>query len=313
MAEQTIGLVLHPSRPVQGSVTTVARWAGEHDVAVLVDEREWGRLEHPAGVAPVPCDVLAAAADALVSLGGDGTMLGAMRLVAARPVPVLGVNHGNRGFLVEVEPSDLDAALQAILDGRYELEPHSCLKVTGSRTGIAFNDVVLTRHARGAAVVADLTVNDHRYGYYRCDAIVVSTPTGSTAYNYAAGGPVVSPSAAVVTVTPVAPMSGISRSAVLGAVDAVRLHVPAAASAVDLELDGVPEGSLEPGHGVDVALIAQGGLVVRLDARRHAERSRVKLSLLDLPLRQDQLLDLVPLELRDRGVFSGPPAADGPS
>ena len=302
-AARTIGLVVHPARPVETSVATIVRWAGEHEVAVLVGEDDYGRLGQPAGVRPVPRGVLATTADALLSLGGDGTMLGAMRLVAASPVPVLGVNHGHRGFLIEVAPAHLDAALQAILEGRYELEPHSCLRVSGTSPGLAFNDLVLARRGRGAAVQVDLMVNDDRYGYYRCDAVIVSTPTGSTAYNYAAGGPVVSPSAAVVTVTPVAPISGISRSVVLGADDAVRLELPAGVPAVELELDGVPRGTLEPERGVDVELVAEGGLVVRLDARRHAERNRVKLSLTDLPLRQDQLLDLVPRELRDRGVL----------
>jgi NAD+ kinase len=303
---RTVGLVVHPVRPVQESVATIVQWAGEHDVTVLAGEEDFGRIHQPPGVTPVPTEVLASEADALISLGGDGTMLGAMRLVAASPVPVLGVNHGHRGFLVEVDPAHLGSALQAVLDGRFEVEPHSCLKVSGPGSWLAFNDLVLVRRARGAAVVADLTVNEDRYGYYRCDAVVVSTPTGSTAYNYAAGGPVVSPSAAVVTITPVAPLSGISRSVVLGADDAVCLALPSAVPAVELELDGVPRGTLEPEHAVNVKLVPEGGLVVRLDARGHAERNRVKLSLLDLPLRHDQLLDLVPLELRDRDVL-GPP------
>jgi NAD+ kinase len=302
VAEQTIGLVVHPSRPVLGSVATIAQWARHHGVALMVAEQDFDRLRRPAGVTPAPPEEVAAAADALVSLGGDGTMLGAMRLVASRPVPVLGVNHGHLGFLIEVDPSQLDDALQALIDGNFEIEPQSCLRVLAAEEGIAFNDLVLCRGERGRAVSVDLTVNGDRYGYYRCDAVVVATPTGSTAYSYAAGGPVVSPSVPAVTVTPVAPISGISRSVVLGAGDAVRLRLPTDVAAASMELDGVPAGSLEPGQGVDVELVPEGGLVVRLDARRHAERNRVKLSLLDLPLRQDQLLDLVPLELREHGA-----------
>jgi NAD+ kinase len=296
---KTIGLVVHPTRPVQASVATIAQWAAVHQVSVLLGHPDYERLGRPPGVTPVLPESLATAAEALISLGGDGTILGAMRLVADRPVPVLGVNHGTRGFLVEVDPGHLDAALEAVVESRYELEPQSCLRVSAGRGGVAFNDLVVAQHRRGAAVVVDLTVNGDRYGYYRCDAVVVSTPNGSTAYNYAAGGPVVSPSAAAVTVTPVAPISGISRSVVLGAGDTVRLHV-AEVPTVDLELDGVPWGSLGRGQDVTARLETEGGLVVRLDARRHAERNRVALSLLDLPLRHDQLLDLVPLELRDR-------------
>jgi NAD+ kinase len=111
-------------------------------------------------------------------------------------------------------------------------------------------------------VSVDLAVGEQHYGYYRCDAVVVATPNGSTAYNYAAGGPVVSPSAAAV------------------------------------DVDGTDAGELGPGGAVTIRFRPDAAQVVRLSADDHERRSRIKLSLLDLPLRRDQLLELIPPELR---------------
>jgi NAD kinase len=130
----------------------------------------------------VPEARFVAEVDAIVSLGGDGTMLGAMRLAVDRPVPVLGVNYGNVGFLVEIVPAD---------------------------------------------------------------ALVLSTPTGSTAYNYAAGAPVIAPAAEVLAVTPVAPMSGVSHSIILPARDAVVLRASDGPTAM-VRVDGIGWRSLDP-------------------------------------------------------------------
>ena len=289
----TIGLVVHPSKPVGSSVRTVLAFAGAHQCRVLVRKSQAALVPEAEAV---PDEEFAGQVDGILSLGGDGTMLGALRLVAHRPVPVLGVNHGNLGFLVEVQPQQLESALEQLVREDFTVEPHSCL-TTGEHT--AFNDLVLTRLGRGAVSV-DLTVNGRQFGYYRCDALVIATPTGSTAYNYAAGGPVVSPSAPALVVTPVAPMAGVSRPIVLGPSDEVRLHVAPDSGAVGLEVDGTEAEELAPDGVVAARLLPDAARVVRLSAGAHASRSRVKLSLLDLPLRPDQLLDLVPEHMRKR-------------
>lgn len=246
-----------------------------------------------------------AVVNGLIALGGDGTMLGAMRLVTERPVPVLGVNHGNLGFLVEVSPSQLEASLAQLVAGDFTIEARSCLAAHAPGVDLAtrfgFNDVVLARLGRTGAVSVDLTVNGQQYGYYRCDALVVATPSGSTAYNYAAGGPVLSPSAAAIVVTPVAPMAGIGRSVVLGASDQIGLHIARESARVAVDIDGTAAAELGPGDTVTTVLHEDAAHVVRLSAEAHADRSRVKLSLLDLPLRRDQLLDLIPDNIRHGG------------
>jgi NAD+ kinase len=297
---ETVGLVVHPTKPVGESIATITAWAREHGGHVLA--REQDRLRVPADVEVVTDAEFVARVGGLVALGGDGTMLGAMRLVIDRPVPVLGVNHGNLGFLVEVYPQTLAPALEQLAAGDFTVESHGCVAahVEGVEltSEFGFNDVVLTRLGRTGAVSVDLTVNDLRYGYYRCDAVVISTPNGSTAYNYAAGGPVLSPSAATTVITPVAPMAGISRSVVLGADDHVKLTVAEDSAPVAVDVDGTAAGELKSGDELSAILRVDAGYVVRLSAGAHASRSRVKLSLLDLPLRRDQLLELIPESLR---------------
>jgi NAD+ kinase len=244
--------------------------------------------------------------DGIVALGGDGTMLGAMRLVIDRPVPVLGVNHGNLGFLVEVTPPTLAPALAQLATGDFTIESHGCLVAEADgitlETRFGFNDVVLARLGRTGAVSVDLAVNGLKFGYYRCDAVVLATPNGSTAYNYAAGGPVLSPSATAIVITPVAPMAGISRGVVLGAADRVSLTVSAESAPVAIDVDGTAAGELKPGDVISAGLRVDAAQVVRLSADKHASRSRVKLSLLDLPLRRDQLLELIPENLRQQAI-----------
>nr|WP_246315925.1 NAD(+)/NADH kinase [Kineococcus aurantiacus] len=257
----------------------------------------------PDDVRLVGVEEFAATVDAVVSLGGDGTMLGALRLLVGRKVPVLGVNLGHLGFLVELEPSELPGALERISAGDFTVEPHLSLRTelrtgTERRGAVAFNDIALARTPGRGTVTAALSVADQRIGYLRCDGIVLATPTGSTAYSYAAGGPVVSPGADALLVTPVAPMSGIARTIVLGVDEPVRIELLEGSGPPVVEVDGIASGELAPGSVVEVHAERDAGHVIRLDAADHGRRSRVKLSLLDLPLLPEEMLELVPRELR---------------
>jgi NAD+ kinase len=209
-----LGLVLHPRSDPTSVVEKVTSWARSHGKKVIVDARDAARVSDD--VEPVSEAELVDQADALISLGGDGTMLGALRLVAGRPVPILGVNLGHRGFLVEVQPAELDDALDQLDTGDFTIEEHSAAVVTdGPDASIVFNDIALASVPGEGAVQASLTMMGRPSGRYRCDALVIATPIGSTAYSYAAGGPVVSPMLDAVVISPVAPISGISRPAVI--------------------------------------------------------------------------------------------------
>jgi NAD+ kinase len=288
-----LGLVLHPRSdptPVVGKLTS---WARSHGKQVIVDARDAARV--PDDVQPVSQGQLVDQAEVLISLGGDGTMLGALRLVAGRPVPVLGVNLGNRGFLVEVQPQELDAALDRLDTGDYTVEGHSAAVLTDEAgESIAFNDIVLGSVPGEGAVQASLTMNGRASGRYRCDALVIATPIGSTAYSYAAGGPVVSPMLDAMVISPVAPISGISRATVISAAEPITLALLEGSGQPALQVDGTITRRMQPGEALSIRLRPRSGLVVRLDAERYKRRSEVKLSLLDLPFLPEEMRDLLP-------------------
>ncbi len=167
---------------------------------------------------------------------------------------------------------------------------------------IAFNDVVLARVPGEGMVEATLSVAGRRYGHYRCDSLILATPMGSTAYSYAAGGPVVSPGIEGILVTPSAPIKGIARSVLLGPGEPLRLELTAGRPA--MELDGVLTGRLEPAEVLEVVWRPDAGRLVRIDGSRAADRRRIKLSLMDLPLLPQELLELVPEGLRRKLIGS---------
>ena len=288
-----LGLVLHPRRDPTAVVEKLASWARSHGKQLIVDARDAARV--PDHVAAVSESELIERSGALVSLGGDGTMLGALRLVARRPVPVLGVNLGSLGFLVEVQPEELDAALDRLDTGGFTVEEHSAAVLTdGGREPIAFNDIALASVPGEGAVQASLSVNGRPSGRYRCDALVIATPIGSTAYSYAAGGPLVSPMLDALIISPVAPISGISRPAVISAAEPIALALSTDSGRPALQLDGTIGRRIEPGEALEVRLRPRAGLVVRFDPDRYQRRSSIKLSLLDLPFLPEEMRDLLP-------------------
>jgi NAD+ kinase len=288
-----LGLVLHPRSDPRPVVETLTSWARSHGKQVIVDARDAARL--PDDVEPVSEAQLIEQADALISLGGDGTMLGALRLVAGRPVPVLGVNLGNLGFLVEVEPHELDAALDRLDSGDYTIEEHSAAVLTdGGDDSIAFNDIALGSVPGEGAVQASLTVMGRASGRYRCDALVIATPIGSTAYSYAAGGPLVSPMLDALIISPVAPISGISRPAVISAHEPIGLELLEGSGQLALQVDGTIMRRMQPGEALELRLRPRAGLVVRLDPERYRRRSAFKLSVLDLPFLPEEMRDVLP-------------------
>lgn len=194
--------------------------------------------------------------DLVISLGGDGTMLRTLALVDGCDVPVLGVNLGSLGYLTVVEPEDLIDSLKRFLAGDYSLESRMRLDVEvraeAGRGPVllhssAMNDVVLSRPAGGHTVRAALAVNDQPFLNYSADALLVATPTGSTAYNLSARGPVLSPLGRALIVTPVAPHMLFDRSLVLDAGESVSIE-PLDDREAEVEIDGWTAPCLRPGE-----------------------------------------------------------------
>ncbi len=274
---KTVGLVLHPGRDCTPAMHTLLSWARDRSATLLAVDGERQRVPGPTTLAD-PAD-LSRRADLLVSLGGDGTMLRAMRLSCGTKTPVLGVNVGRLGFLAEVDPPELGEALCAIDEHRFTVEARSGVQASfhGQQT-IAFNDVDLARiPGLGGSAVLELTVESHAFIRYAADAVIVATPTGSTAYNFSAGGPIVSPNAEGLLVTPAAPHSSFNRALFLSASEKLSLMVLPTSGELAVESDGIVVGQVRPGDRVDVATVPGAAQVVRLGRTTFYQRAQRKL------------------------------------
>jgi NAD+ kinase len=278
-----VSLVLHPRRDVSDAVAIVREWAEASGVALraLDDERL------PESIARCDDGQLAQSCDVLLSLGGDGTLLGALRAAAPLGVPVLGVNLGRLGYLTEVDGEQLPEALEALSTGAYALEERFALSAAWREDGhlreqVAYNDVVLSRVPGHGQAALGLSVDGQLLVRYASDGVIAATPGGSTGYSFAAGGPIVSPQTKAMIVTPDAPHGLFNRAVVLGDDEALGVEVLPTSAPVALEVDGQLMAELEPGStSLEVAPNPWPALLVRLGAAGFAERARRKLGITD--------------------------------
>jgi NAD+ kinase len=275
-----IGLVLHPQRDSEEAVTAVLDWAARKGAQVLGIETEIRRLNCAA--IPVTPEELGRRSDLVVSLGGDGTMLRAMRLADGQRAPVLGVNLGKLGFLAEVDVPDLPGALSAIDENRFTVEPRLAVDaVIGDETVTAFNDVATVRFPGQPTAKVEVRAGGHPFVSYAADAVVVATPTGSTAYSFSAGGPIVSPAVEALVVTPAAPHSGYDRGLVLSIQDSLTLEILPTSGRLAVEVDGPVAAHVDVGDRIELRPRPGAAHVVRLGRTTFYERARRKLRLTD--------------------------------
>jgi NAD+ kinase len=221
----TIGVWARPDLTEAGSALgELARWLQTRDARACIETRTAALLEGPA---PDNCTVaegaeVAARSDALVVLGGDGTLLGVSHALDRRSVPLLGVNFGSLGFLTEIALPELYATLEGVLDGKYEYEERRMLHAVVRRrgrpdeSGDVLNDVVVTKAVLSRIIELDVSVDGLFVSAFRADGLIVSSPTGSTAYNLAAGGPILHPALPAVVLTPICPHMLTNRPLVIG-------------------------------------------------------------------------------------------------
>jgi NAD+ kinase len=273
----TVGLVLHPRRDSKIAIDTIIGWARERDVTVLGLHDEVDRIDCSA--VAVDDDQLIYQATLLVSLGGDGTMLRTMRLIEGRKTPILGVNVGRLGFLAEVDVPGLPAALSAIDEQRYTVESRTAVStVLPDGTVInAFNDIALVRVPGDGMAAVGIDVEGARFVQYAADAVLVSTPTGSTAYSFSVGGPIVSPNVEGLLVGAAAAHSAFSRSLFLALDEPLALCVLPSSGRLAVEVDGVVRGYVTAGDILAITPIRAAARVVRLGQTTFYERARRKL------------------------------------
>jgi NAD+ kinase len=200
---------------------------------------------------------LARSSDLLLVFGGDGTMLRAARDIAGSRTPILGVNIGSLGFLTAVPSRDLAKALAQIWRGEFTYESRAMIEVTGICNGkrvvdCALNDIVISRGALSRLIALDVSADGEIITHYRCDGLIISSPTGSTAYSLAAGGAVVLPSAEVFALTPICPHALSNRSIILPLKSVIRVKPASPAPATLLSVDGQVVADLDAGDEVTI-------------------------------------------------------------
>lgn len=175
---------------------------------------------------PEDCNV-----ECAIVLGGDGTMLLASSKLAEKEIPMIGINLGTMGFMADVDPCNMEEALECLLQNRFRIEER--MNLTGTiyhqgeevATETALNDIVVARSGYSRIICLRIYVNGELLDVYEADGVIVSTPTGSTAYNLSAGGPIVSPNTSLILVTPVSPHSLTSKSVVFSAEDQIEVEI----------------------------------------------------------------------------------------
>jgi NAD+ kinase len=246
-AIRRIGVIVKPHQAeALKTLCQLAEWFHERGLVLVGGpEIERERIEHETGcvVEVVELDGLAGV-DLLLVLGGDGTMIAAARLLGERRVPVLGINYGNLGYLAEFRMDEMFPALEYILAGDYRLEHREMLAVELFRgeerlmQSRVLNDVVINKSALARIIEIEAYLDGQFVNSFRADGLIVSTPTGSTAYNLSAGGPVIYPSMNAVVITPICPFTLSNRPIVVPNDALIELRLQTPDEEVVLTLDG---------------------------------------------------------------------------
>lgn len=243
-----IGVVLKPHQPdALQTMCELTTWLAARGITLVGGpEIERQRIEQQTGCAveEVAQEKLAAKVDLILVLGGDGTMIATARLLADTEVPVLGINFGGLGYLAEFRIEELYTALESILTGNYRLDKREMLAVELIRgkesvtRNRVLNDVVINKSALARIIEIEAYLNQQFVNAFRADGLIVSTPTGSTAYNLSAGGPVIFPSMNAVVITPICPFTLSNRPIVVPDDSVIELRLKTHQEDVTLTLDG---------------------------------------------------------------------------
>ena len=249
-----VGVVLRPSTPeLKSTFFTLEKIFAKHKIEVYIDSISGGMID----VIGIEFGRLCKECDILVTLGGDGTLISAVRRSFDYDIPVLGVYAGNLGFLADVSVDELEEFVGNMLNKHCRIDERSVLEATivknGEKISIhAFNDIVLTRPSISNMISIETLVDGKAFNIYHGDGVIVATPTGSTAYNISAGGPVLFPLANVFTLTPICPHSLTQRPVVLPGEFSIEMKTPS--NPALMIVDGQDLHELDVGESVHIRL-----------------------------------------------------------
>jgi NAD+ kinase len=269
-----------------GDLADIASWLERRGMEPIFDTATASLAGTTAARTAEP-DELPRLVDLIVVLGGDGTLLGTAGRIArsGRDIPILGVNFGGLGFLTEITLPELYPSLEAVLAGHASMDERMMLRSITTREGatyddrVVLNDLVVTRGSLSRIIEMSVWVGDSFVTRFRSDGLIVASPTGSTAYNLAAGGPIIHPSVDALVITPIAPHTLTNRPIVVPSGAEVRLHphVDGAENEIYVSFDGQFNFALEPGDEVRVRRAERPLRIVRASTRSYFEVLREKL------------------------------------
>jgi NAD+ kinase len=275
-----IGIIAKEDKPQAVDVSRgLMHWLKERGIEATVDEG-LGSLLGLKGCPPK--SGLPSISDMLLVLGGDGTLLAAARLVGATGIPILGVNLGSLGFLTEITIDELYPALERVLGGEFETEERVMLSARVIRGGVeigrytVLNDVVVSRGSTSRIIDLETKINGDYVTTYKADGLIVSTPTGSTAYSLSAGGPIIYPSLHAFTLTPICPHTLTQRPIIISDDSRVTISI-LSKEEILLTLDGVTGPALHYGDIVEVKKADAVIHLIKSPYRSYYEVLRTKL------------------------------------
>ena len=278
-----IGIIPNLSKDEDLKLTrSIAEWLLEKGVEIYLNENVASNLQM--GQRGFKSEYIFKEADLIVVLGGDGTLLSISRQAAVYDVPLFGINLGHLGFLTEAETSDMFHALERLIAGEYRIEKRMMLEAYVEKDNIlhakfiALNDIGITRGTFSRIISYSIFINDEFVDLHSADGIVVSSPTGSTAYSLSAGGPIVSPDVEVFIITPICPHTLHSRSIVVSNKDIVKVEVCKNNTEVMLTVDGQHGYKIKPGETVTIKQSEHFTSLAKLNQRSFFDVLRRKMS-----------------------------------
>lgn len=277
---RSVGLIMKPE-PARAAATLrrLCRWLDHKRLDYTLDSQT-AALRGGGGERR---DRLAAACDLIIVIGGDGTLLSVARDIGASRTPILGVNLGSLGFLTEVPLTEITGALEGILAGRYRIQKRMRLQAEIVRDGQVIahhellNEVVLNKSALARVLDIHVEVNARSMTTFRADGLIVSTPTGSTAYSLSAGGPIVDPSMDAIILCPICPHTLTNRPVVAPDTSKVSLSLVGNHGDVYVTIDGQVGSPFLPGDTIEIAKSRHPVHLIRLPGKDYFEVLRQKL------------------------------------
>ncbi|MDH5541545.1 MAG: NAD(+)/NADH kinase [Nitrospinota bacterium] len=276
---KSIGIIVKPKSPLAPqAIARVMEWGAKNGVEILTD-RTTGKIVKEKGVEH---STLLDSVDVLLILGGDGTLLASARMATNHSVPLLGVNLGSLGFITEVAYEEMERALEKLKHGDFDIENRLMVNVTvesdkDSINLVALNDVVLSRKNIAKMIELSITVNKEYVTDYKADGLIISSPTGSTAYALSAGGPILYPTLDALVICPICPHTLSNRPLVVPGNFVIEVDLHEGQETIIATLDGQESIDIQEHDHLTISCSEKITRLVKVPGRTHFDTLRSKL------------------------------------